>query len=152
MRYINRYDIENIDEESAKIAAARIFSEPQGDIFTFNKLNINENSHVIIWEYLPGQYAQRIDSAKQCLSLLLAGNTTDCINPLKSPKVRCAKMIILGGFLNADDILCIKNYFMNPIDSHITDDKIPDSLEINAEEPADIPTVDGFFAPAVYFI
>ena len=63
VRYINRYDIENIDEESAKIAAARIFSEPQGDICTFSKLDVDENSHVIIWEYLPGQYDQRADSA-----------------------------------------------------------------------------------------
>ena len=109
VRYINRYDIENIDEESAKIAAARIFSEPQGDICTFSKLNIDENSHVIIWEYLPGQYDQRADSAEQCLSLLLAENTGDCENPLKAPKVRCAKMVILSGSLNADDILCIKN-------------------------------------------
>lgn len=146
VRYINRYDIENIDEESAKIAAARIFSEPQGDICTFSKLDVDANSHVIIWEYLPGQYDQRADSAEQCLSLLLAENTGDCENPLKAPKVRCAKMVILSGSLNADDILCIKNYLVNPVDSHITDDKIPESLEINAEEPADIPTVDGFTA------
>ena len=31
VRYFNRYDIENVSDEVAKIAATRIFSEPQSD-------------------------------------------------------------------------------------------------------------------------
>ena len=38
VRYFNRYDIENVSEEVAKIAATRIFSEPQSDYVTFEEL------------------------------------------------------------------------------------------------------------------
>ena len=35
VRYFNRYDIENVSDEVANIAATRIFSEPQSDfVFT----------------------------------------------------------------------------------------------------------------------
>ena len=35
VRYFNRYDIENVSEDIAKIAATRIFSEPQSDYVTY---------------------------------------------------------------------------------------------------------------------
>ena len=66
VRYFNRYDIENVTEEVAKISATRIFSEPQSDFVTFENLPQIEGNQ-IVWEYLPGQYDQRADSAEQCL-------------------------------------------------------------------------------------
>ena len=79
VRYLNRYDVENVAEGVAKVAATRIFSEPQSDSVMFETLEIPEGSTQIIWEFLPGQYDQRADSAEQCLSILresLRGETT----------------------------------------------------------------------------
>ena len=70
VRYFNRYDIENTSEEVSKMAALRIFSEPQSDSVAYEEVKIDEKDTVIVWEYLPGQYDQRADSAEQCLSLL----------------------------------------------------------------------------------
>ena len=53
LRYLNRYDIENVSEETIKAASCRIFSEPQSDICYFDHIPLNENDTVIAWEYLP---------------------------------------------------------------------------------------------------
>ena len=72
VRYLNRYDVENVSDEVAKIAATRIFSEPQSDFCQVENLDMSGYTS-IIWEYLPGQYDQRADSAEQCLLILRAG-------------------------------------------------------------------------------
>ena len=142
VRYFNRYDIENVSDEVAKIAATRIFSEPQSD-FVFTEKLPKHNGKEIIWEYLPGQYDQRADSAEQCLSLLRAG--LKGVKTLSEPPVvRCAKIVVLEGKVSSDDIAKIQNYLINPVDSRLTDDKKPKTLKMDIEEPADIPVVDGF--------
>ena len=73
VRYLNRYDIENINEGTAKSAAIRIFSEPQSDTCYFEHIPLEKDDTIIAWEYLPGQYDQRADSAMQCLSILMSG-------------------------------------------------------------------------------
>ena len=65
VRYLNRYDIENISDETAKSAAIRIFSEPQSDTCYFEHIPLEKDDTIIAWEYLPGQYDQRADSATQ---------------------------------------------------------------------------------------
>ena len=144
VRYFNRYDIENVSDEVAKIAATRIFSEPQSD-FVFTEKLPKHNGKEIIWEYLPGQYDQRADSAEQCLSLLRAGLASAGVKTLSEPPVvRCAKIVVLEGKVSKDDIEKIQNYLINPVDSRLTDDKKPKTLKMDIEEPADIPVVDGF--------
>ena len=73
VRYLNRYDVENVSEDVGRAATTRIFSEPQSDNVFFETLEIPDGATQIIWEYLPGQYDQRADSAEQCLSLLREG-------------------------------------------------------------------------------
>ena len=144
VRYFNRYDIENVSEDIAKIAATRIFSEPQSDFVTCEKLPKDKSVRKIVWEFLPGQYDQRADSAEQCLSLLRAGLKN--IKTLsQSPSVRCAKIVLLSGSISDAEIKKIENYLINPVDSRLTtDDEIPKTLKIHVEEPLDIPVVDGF--------
>ena len=104
VRYFNRYDVENVSDEVAKIAATRIFSEPQSD-FVFTEKLPKHNGKEIIWEYLPGQYDQRADSAEQCLSLLRAGLANAGVKTLSEPPVvRCAKIVVLEGKVSKDDI------------------------------------------------
>ena len=142
VRYFNRYDIENVSDDVARIAATRIFSEPQSD-FVFTEKLPEHSGKEIIWEFLPGQYDQRADSAEQCLSLLRAG-LKDVKTLTAAPLVRCAKVVILEGDVSDEEIKKIQNYLINPVDSRLTDDTKPETLKMHSEEPADIPVVDGF--------
>ena len=146
VRYLNRYDVENVVDEVAKAAAVRIFSEPQSDICTFMNLPVQSGETVIIWEYLPGQYDQRADSAEQCLSLLREGMAKTAAVGTEPPLVRCAKIVLLSGTVSADDVKRIQNYLVNPVDSRITDDRMPQTLKMETEQPADIPSVSGFIS------
>ncbi len=144
VRYLNRYDVENIAEEVAKAAAVRIFSEPQSDFVSYETLKVPQGSTEIIWEYLPGQYDQRADSAEQCLSLLREGMKSSTKVGSLPPKVRCAKLVLLEGDVSTNELEKIQKYLINPVDSRLTDDKKPETLEMKSEVPADIPTVEGF--------
>ena len=146
VRYLNRYDVENISEAVEMAAATRVFSEPQSDFCIFNTVDVPEGSTVIVWEYLPGQYDQRADSAEQCLSLLRAGLASSCTVGTEPPRVRCAKMVILSGTVTIDDVKKIENYLINPVDSRLTDDSVPETLEMTGENPDDIPVVQGFIS------
>ena len=132
VRYFNRYDVENVSDDVAKAAAIRIFSEPQSDYCLFEKVDIANNETVIIWEYLPGQYDQRADSAEQCLSLLRASMAATAEVGTLPPKVRCAKMVVLKGSISAADVKKIEDYLINPVDSRLADDKKPETLEIKS--------------------
>ena len=144
VRYFNRYDVENTSDEVSKAAAVRIFSEPQSDFVYYEKVDTDPSDTVIIWEYLPGQYDQRADSAEQCLTLLREGLKGAVTIGNKAPRVRCAKVVVISGKVSLDDVKRIENYLINPVDSRLTDDKIPETLEMKTEEPGDIPVVEGF--------
>ena len=146
VRYLNRYDVENISEAVEMVAATRVFSEPQSDFCIFYTVDVPEGSTVIVWEYLPGQYDQRADSAEQCLSLLRAGLASSCTVGTEPPRVRCAKMVVLSGNVTVDDVKKIENYLINPVDSRLTDDSVPETLEMTGENPNDIPVVKGFIS------
>lgn len=147
VRYFNRYDVENVGEAVGKAAATRIFSEPQSDFVYFDKVEVSNEDTIIVWEYLPGQYDQRADSAEQCLALLRKGMASSVTVLNEEPHVRCARMIILSGKVSCEDVKKIESYLVNPVDSRLTtDDKIPETLEIKAEVPADIPVVQGFIS------
>lgn len=144
VRYFNRYDIENTSEDVSRTAALRIFSEPQSDSVAYEEVKTNSDETVIIWEYLPGQFDQRADSAEQCLSLLRESMKNTAKVGTLPPHVRCARMVILSGKVSAEDIQKIQHYLVNPVDSRLTDNKVPETLEIKSAEPGDVPVVTGF--------
>lgn len=144
VRYLNRYDIENVADLVAKIAAQRIFSEPQSDSLIYDYINIRPSETAIIWEYLPGQYDQRADSAEQCLSLLRKSLEDTMKVGTEKPRVRCAKIVILSGKISAKNLARIQDYLINPVDSRLTDDSKPKTLQLDSTIPSDIPIVQGF--------
>jgi phosphoribosylformylglycinamidine synthase len=144
VRYLNRYDVENVTNAVAKAAAVRIFSEPQSDYCIFDLLPVKDGETSIIWEYLPGQYDQRADSAEQCLSLLRAGLSSAAGEGAEQPLVHCAKIVIINGKVSTKDVERIEKYLINPVDSRLTDDHKPKTLEMKTAVPGDIPVVTGF--------
>lgn len=146
VRYFNRYDIENVSDEVAKASAVRIFSEPQSDFVFYDSLEVPPEATQIIWEYLPGQYDQRADSAEQCLTLLREGMKSAVKVGTEPPAVRCAKIVFLEGKVSADDVLKIQKYLINPVDSRLADSSKPATLKMSAALPADIAIVSGFIS------
>ena len=71
VRVLNRYDVENIDDELFSKTVGTVFSEPQLDVVTteFDA----RGGKVFAVEYLPGQYDQRADSAAQCSQIISCG-------------------------------------------------------------------------------
>ena len=144
VRYLNRYDIEHVSDGVAKLAVERIFSEPQSDTVHYPPLALRDDETEIIWEYLPGQYDQRADSAEQCLTLLREAVKNSVTVGTEPPRVRCAKVALLSGNISAEDLAKIQQYLINPVDSRLTDDALPETLAMKTDEPGDIPTVTGF--------
>ena len=87
LRLINRYDAQGLSEEEFKAAVSQVFSEPNLDD-VYYEINFFEGWQYFATEYLPGQYAQRADSAAQCIQLLTAG---------ERPDVASAKVIAIKG-------------------------------------------------------
>ena len=133
VRVINRYDVENITKELFDVAAAQVFSEPQLDIVT-EDVDTAGYSYFVT-EYLPGQFDQRADSAAQCIQLISCGD---------KPTVKTAKVFLLSGALTDEDIVKIKHYVINPVESREAKMDKPETLTDECFIPTEVETVIGF--------
>lgn len=135
LRLLNRYDIENIDDDTYAMSLQGVFAEAGVD-HLFEEVVPKELSalHFVI-EYLPGQYDQRADSAEQCIKLL---------NPASVPTVHCGKVIAPEGVLTLAEVERIKAYLINPVDSREASKEKPDTLKMETAVPEDVPEILGF--------
>lgn len=111
VRLINVYDIFNIEKEELDKAKNRIFSEVVTDNIS-ESLN-NYGNKYFAFEYLPGQFDQRADSAEECLNLLSNKN--------KKTSVISGKVVILEGDISDDDLKKIKKYMINEVEAREKD-------------------------------
>lgn len=135
VRVLVRYDIENISEETYEKAKSIVFSEPPVDDLYEESFPTQEGDQVFSVEYLPGQFDQRADSAEQCVRLLKESET---------PVIRSAVTYVLCGGIGREETEKVKRYLVNPVDSRITGEEKPKTLETKFEEPADVLVFDGF--------
>lgn len=98
VRVLNRYDVENIDEQLFSYAVNTVFSEPQVDNVSYD---VPVGAFVFAVEPLPGQYDQRADSAAQCIQIL---------GQCERPVVRSAKVFVLEGDLTEANIAAVKKH------------------------------------------
>lgn len=135
VRVLVRYDIENISDEDYKKSLGTIFCEPPLDICFESKFSHLESDFYFTVEYLPGQFDQRADSAIQCVKLL---GSEDDIN------IRSATTYIFSGRFSEADKERIRDYCINPVDSRIADESIPETLKTDFEMPKDVESIEGF--------
>ncbi len=133
VRLFNRYDVENIDKELFDYSVNTVFSEPQLDNVSYDIPN--ENCAVFAVEYLPGQFDQRADSAAQCIQL---------ISQKERPLVRTARVYCLYGNLSDDELVAIKKYVINPVESREATLETVDTLKAEYEIPTSVQVLDGF--------
>ena len=136
VRLLNRYDVEGIDRALFENAKTSVFSEPPLDNIS-EDLPQAENAVVFAVEFLPGQFDQRADSASQCIQLISQG---------ERPLVRSAKVYILSGDLTKEDILRIKKYVINPVESREASLSPFDTLKTAYDAPPMVETLNGFLS------
>ena len=137
VRVLIRYDVENILEDTYRKSLGTVFCEPPVDILYETSFDYLSQDVIFSVEYLPGQFDQRADSAKQCVKLL---------NENEEPVIRTATTYVLSGDLTEAEIEKIKSYCINPVDSRQSQEEIPDTLKTIFEEPADVKIFDGFIS------
>ena len=126
LRVLNRYDVENISDETFEKACRGVFAEPPVDLLYLEDFPHGETDRIFSVEYLPGQFDQRADSAVQCVQF---------IREDELPVIRTATTYVLEG---------VKAHCINPVDSRETGLEKPETLVTEYEEPADISVFSGF--------
>ena len=127
VRSVQRYDIDGLTPEEFTTASRLILSEPQVDTIS-ESLTLAENETAFAVEFLPGQFDQRADSAAQCVQILTGK---------ERPLVSSAKVIILAGKLDDQEISRVKSYVINAVDSH----EVPVAAVSNRQAPTSPPDV-----------
>ncbi len=135
VRVLIRYDVENLSDRIYSQALVTVFSEPPVDDYYEENFIYEDNSLIFSVEYLPGQFDQRADSAEQCVKLL---------DEKENPVIRSAVTYVFEGKITQEDAKRIKEYCINPVDSRETDEKKPETLVQEFDEPDDVAVFAGF--------
>lgn len=135
---LNRYDVEQIDQEVYERAKNIVFSEPQVDAVYDEDCPVPLIAGAFFAvEALPGQFDQRADSAAQCIQLM-AG--------VERPLVAYAKVYFLEGAISQEELDKIKGFLINPVESREASLEKPETLARSHAAPDRVDTVAGFTA------
>ena len=111
IRVFNIYDIFNIEDDLLDKSINLVFSEINTDNVYFNlDFDLNKFKYLAT-ELLPGQFDQRADSARQCLNLIKENDVT----------IKSAELIVFFDDISKDDLIKIKKYYINEIESREKD-------------------------------
>ena len=135
VRVLIRYDVENVSDATFAQAKQTVFSEPPVDDIYDEEFPHKAEDFCFTVEYLPGQFDQRADSAEQCVKLL---------NDAEEPIIKSATTYVISGKLNDEQRQAVVKHCVNPVDSRVTDEPKPTTLEDHFDEPADVIVFDGF--------
>lgn len=131
VRILCRYDVEGVSEELFERAVTEIFSEPAVDDV---REELPSGYTTFAVSYLPGQFDQRAESARECLAFLSPG--TDA-------RVKSAKVYLLRG-VSDEDAERIKKLVINPVEAGEDSLSLPETLETVHPIPSRIPILEGF--------
>lgn len=106
---VNIYDVFDAEERDLQLLKDHVISEVVTDDVM---LDYQPKGTALAMEFLPGQFDQRADSAKQCLMLLGGRAEVD---------IKSGKIVDLVGDLSDEDLESIKQYLINPVESREKD-------------------------------
>ncbi|MBO7522090.1 MAG: hypothetical protein J6T16_07615, partial [Opitutales bacterium] len=119
MRILQRYDVEGVEKSDYDNLKYTIFCEAPVEVLYEETFPLAADETAFGVEYLPGQFDQRADSARQCAQIVL----------LKNAKFSCAKIYVLKGGLAPEEIEKVKAYLINAVDSREASLEKPETLE-----------------------
>ena len=132
LRLINIYELTSMNPDQLDRVKRTVLSESPLDEL-YDRVPLGDDPF-FSYEYLPGQFDQRADSAAQCIRL---------IYPEWDGVVRSSRLIILEGSVSDKDISRIKNYCINPVESR-EKDLSGHSLFDLGSVPGDVPILSNF--------
>ena len=135
VRVLNRYDVEDLSDETFEKACRGVFAEPPVDVLYKETFPMEEGDHSFSVEYLPGQFDQRADSAEQCVRF---------IKEDELPVIRTATTYVIEGDITEEEFAAIRSHCINPVDSREAQEEKPETLVTVFDDPADIKVFDGF--------
>ena len=109
VRIVNTYDLFGFSESLLQKSLYKVFGEVQTDEVSLS-LDLDGKDYIAI-EFLPGQFDQRADAAVSCCHL---------ISPKANIKISSSRIIIIDG-ASKEELLKIKNYLINPVESREKD-------------------------------
>jgi len=120
VRIINTYDLFHTTDEELNVAKSNVLAETVTD--TVSDSLDPAGLDYISWEFLPGQYDQRADSAMQCLTLL-TGN--------EQLVVKSGKLAVFNApnQLSEAQRAEVKKFLINPVEAREKDLLSPPQLE-----------------------
>lgn len=124
------YDIFNATAEDIALLESQVLAEPAIDEVV--DLPDLTNKKALAFEYLPGQYDQRADSAMQCLMLL---------NNKKDVRIHSGTLMVMDN-IDEKQLEAISHYMINPVEAREKNLAILDDSQ-NATVK-DVPVVEGF--------
>ncbi|WP_290172307.1 phosphoribosylformylglycinamidine synthase [uncultured Dubosiella sp.] len=128
----NIYDVFGADPEDIELLKSQVCSEIVTDK-VLDHVDL-DGRKFLAYEFLPGQYDQRADSATQCLMLL---------NSKPAVTIHSGTLLV---FDNVDDeqVEAIKTYMINPVEAREKDlSVLEDDQDVAIE---DVPVIEGFTA------
>lgn len=135
VRLVNRFDVDNVSEETFNLASKMIFSDPTVDEIYYQLPVLKDDEYIIPTEYLAGQYDQRAEMSAECIRMLANE---------ENPLVKYAKIYIIKGNFTDDEFDNIINYLINPVESKKATLEEYDTLEVKYDIPTEVDTLDGF--------
>ncbi len=135
IRILNRYDAEGLSKEDFELAVSNVFSEPAVDVCSYKLPEIKDGDEIFAVEYLPGQFDQRADSCEQCIQILTQGERC---------KVRNARVYIVEGKITPRELLALKSYIINPVESREASLAEVQTLASNYDIPTKVETLTNF--------
>ena len=127
----NIYDIFEADENDIALLKKNVCSEVVTDE-VLDTVDL-EGKTYLAYEYLPGQYDQRADSAMQCLMLL---------NNKQSVRIHSGTLLVFSGMIDEAQLEKITHYIVNPVEARVKDlSVLEDDQDV---EVAEVPVLDGF--------
>ena len=131
LRYINVYDLFGFEESLLEKSRYQVFGEVVTDN-VYDSLDLSGKKYIAI-EFLPGQFDQRASSAIDCVKL---------IDPKAQINIRSGKVVILDDDTTDGEILKIKKYLINAVESREKDLSVLSDLETAEIKPVNV--ISGF--------
>ena len=141
VRFLERYDIEGITEETYEKALKLIFADPQVD--NIYEEDFDHNGQLVFAEsFLSGQFDQQAHACSEYISLI--ENQDACETADIKPLVKVSRVYVVEGDLSQEDIKTIKEYIINPVEAEEVPMAKPETLALNFKEAEDVAIMDGF--------
>lgn len=127
----NIYDIFDADSKDIELLKTNVCSEIVTDE-VLDAVDLEGRTY-LAYEYLPGQYDQRADSAMQCLMLL---------NNKQTVQIHSGTLLVFEGSLSPEKLDQITHYLVNPVEARVKDLSV---LENDQDvEVTPVPVLEGF--------